>query len=48
MLARTLNWSLLALIVFGVIAVLAQIPNGSVIYAVVGLILFAGLTSYDF
>ena len=48
MLARTLSWALLALIVFGVIAVLAQIPNGSVIYAVVGLILFSGLTSYDF
>ena len=25
-----------------------QIPNGSVIYAVLGLVIFAGLTSYDF
>jgi FtsH-binding integral membrane protein len=47
-LARSLNWALLGLIVFGVVAVLAQIPNGSVIYAVVGLVIFAGLIAYDF
>jgi FtsH-binding integral membrane protein len=47
-LARGLSWALLALIVFGLIAVLVQIPNGSVIYAVTGLVIFAGLTSYDF
>ncbi len=46
--ARALNWALLALIVFGVITVLVQVPNGSMIYAVLGLVIFAGLTSYDF
>jgi len=47
-LARGLFWALLALVVFGVIAAAVQIPNGSVIYAVVGLVLFAGLIAYDF
>lgn len=47
-LGRGLSWALLGLIIFGVIAVLAQIPNGSVIYALVGLVIFAGLTMYDF
>ena len=46
-LARILTWALLA-IVFGVIAVLVQVPNGSLMYAVVGLVIFAGLTAYDF
>lgn len=47
-LARTLTWALLALLVFGVLVAIAQVPNGSVIYGVIGLIIFAGLTSYDF
>jgi FtsH-binding integral membrane protein len=47
-LARGLTWALVALIVFGVIVVLAQVPHGSLIYAVAGLVIFAGLTSYDF
>jgi FtsH-binding integral membrane protein len=46
--ARTVTWALLGLIVFGVIAVLAQVPNGSLIYAVAGLVIFAGLIAYDF
>jgi FtsH-binding integral membrane protein len=47
-LARTLTWTLVALLVFGVVAVLFQVPNSSLIYSVVGLVIFAGLTSYDF
>ena len=47
-LARSLSWALVGLIVFGVIAVLIQVPNGSVIYAVIGLVIFAGLIAYDF
>jgi FtsH-binding integral membrane protein len=47
-LARTLFWALIALIVFGVVAVLVDLPHGSVVYAVVGLVIFAGLVSYDF
>lgn len=31
-----------------VIVVITQIPNGSLIYSVAALVIFAGLTSYDF
>jgi FtsH-binding integral membrane protein len=47
-LARGLTWALLGLIVFGIVAIFAQIPNGSVIYAVLGLVIFAGLIAFDF
>lgn len=47
-LARALFWGLLALIVFGVVAVFVQIPNASLIYAIAGLVIFAGLTAFDF
>ena len=47
-LARYLFWALLALIVFGIVAIFVQIPNGSLIYAIVGLVIFAGITLYDF
>jgi FtsH-binding integral membrane protein len=47
-LARSLFWALLALIVFGIVLVLVQIPHGALIYAVIGLVIFAGLTLFDF
>ncbi len=47
-LARLFFWGLLALIVFGIVVVFTRIPHGAVIYAVVGLIIFAGLTAFDF
>jgi FtsH-binding integral membrane protein len=47
-LARFLFWALLALIVFGIVLVLVQIPNGALIYAVAGLVIFAGLVLFDF
>ena len=47
-LARGLFWALLALIVFGIVLIFVQIPGGELIYAVVGLVIFAGLTAYDF
>jgi modulator of FtsH protease len=47
-LARYLFWALLALIVFGIVAIFVQIPNGSLIYAIAGLVIFAGITLYDF
>jgi uncharacterized protein len=34
--------------VFGIVLVFVQIPGGELIYAVVGLVIFAGLTLYDF
>jgi FtsH-binding integral membrane protein len=47
-LARVLFWALIALIVFGIVAIFVQIPNGQLIYAIVGLVIFAGLTAFDF
>jgi uncharacterized protein len=47
-LARASFWALLALIVFGIVLVFVQIPNGDLIYAVAGLVIFAGLTLFDF
>ena len=44
-LARVLVW---ALIVFGILLIFASIPVGSVIYAALGLAIFAGLVMYDF
>ena len=47
-LARVCFWALLALIVFGIITIFVQIPNGALIYSIVGLVIFAGFTMYDF
>jgi FtsH-binding integral membrane protein len=47
-LARILFWALIGLIVFGIVAIFVQIPNGQLIYAIVGLVIFAGLTAFDF
>jgi uncharacterized protein len=47
-LARGLTWALVGLIIAGVIAVFVQIPHFDVVYAVIGLVIFAGLTAYDF
>jgi uncharacterized protein len=46
--ARVLFWALLALIVFGIITIFVSIPNGNVIYAVLGLVIFGGFTILDF
>jgi FtsH-binding integral membrane protein len=47
-LARGLFWALIALIVFGIVLIFVQIPNGQLIYAILGLAIFAGLTAFDF
>jgi modulator of FtsH protease len=47
-LARGLFFALLALIVFGVVLIFVRIPNGHIIYAVLGLVIFGGYTMYDF
>ncbi len=47
-LARYFFWALLGLIVFGIVLVFVQIPGGALIYAIVGLVIFAGLTLFDF
>ena len=47
-LARSLFWALVGLIVFGIVLVLVEIPGGALVYAVAGLVIFAGLTLFDF
>lgn len=47
-LARLFFWALIALIVFGIVLVFVQIPGGARIYAIAGLVIFAGLTAFDF
>jgi FtsH-binding integral membrane protein len=47
-LARSFLWALIALIVFGIVLLFVQIPGGALIYAVAGLVIFAGLTAFDF
>jgi FtsH-binding integral membrane protein len=45
---RYLFWALVALIVFGIVAIFAAIPHSNVIYAVLGLVIFGGFTVIDF
>jgi uncharacterized protein len=45
---RVLFFALIALIAFGLISLLVSIPGANVIYAVLGLVVFAGLTIFDF
>jgi FtsH-binding integral membrane protein len=46
--ARVCFWALLALIVFGIVLIFVHIPNGALIYSVLGLVIFAGFTMFDF
>ena len=46
--ARLCFWALIALIVFGIVMIFVRIPHGSLIYSVLGLVIFAGLTMFDF
>ena len=46
--ARLCFWALLALIVFGILMIFVRIPHGSLVYSVLGLVIFAGLTMFDF
>ncbi|WP_042373788.1 Bax inhibitor-1/YccA family protein [Streptacidiphilus neutrinimicus] len=47
-LARMCFWALLALLLFGIVAIFVRIPHSSLIYSVVGLVIFAGFTLFDF
>jgi modulator of FtsH protease len=47
-LARVGFWALLALIVFGIVLIFVHIPGGALVYSVLGLVIFAGLTMFDF
>jgi FtsH-binding integral membrane protein len=46
--ARGLFWALLALIAFGIVSIFVTIPNGNIIYCVLGLVIFGGYTIFDF
>ena len=46
--ARALFWALVALIVFGIVAIFISIPHANVIYCVLGLVIFGGFTIVDF
>jgi modulator of FtsH protease len=46
--ARWSFWALVALIAFGIVLVFVEIPGGALIYAIAGLVIFAGLTLFDF
>jgi FtsH-binding integral membrane protein len=46
--ARACFWALVALIVFGIVLIFVRIPGGELIYSVLGLVIFAGFTMFDF
>jgi uncharacterized protein len=46
--ARVCFWSLLALIVVGLVLVFVHIPGAGLVYSVLGLVIFAGFTMFDF
>ena len=46
--ARVCFWALLALIVAGIALIFVHIPGGDLIYSVLGLVIFAGFTMFDF
>lgn len=46
--ARVAFWALLGLIVFGLVLVFTSIPNGRLVYSLLGLVVFAAFTLVDF
>ncbi len=47
-LARVAFWALLALIVAGIVLIFVQVPGGALVYSVLGLVIFAAFTMFDF
>jgi uncharacterized protein len=47
-LARLCFWALLALIVVGIVLIFVRIPHAYLVWSILGLVIFAGLTMYDF
>jgi FtsH-binding integral membrane protein len=45
---RVSFFALIGLIIFGIILIFVRIPAGDLIYAILGLVIFAGLTMFDF
>ena len=46
--ARIGFWALVALVGFGIVLIFVQIPGGALIYSILGLLIFAALTTVDF
>jgi FtsH-binding integral membrane protein len=46
--ARIAFFALLGLIVFGIVLIFVQIPGGQLIYSILGLVIFAAFTMFDF
>ena len=46
--ARVCFWALVALIVVGIVLIFVNIPEGDLVYSVLGLVIFAGFTMFDF
>jgi len=46
--ARVCFWALLALIVAGIALIFVHIPGGDLVYSILGLVIFAGFTMFDF
>ena len=46
--ARVCFWALLALIVAGIVLIFVHIPAADLVYSVLGLVIFAGFTMFDF
>ena len=46
--ARVCFFALIALIIFGIVLIFVNIPGGDLIYSILGLVIFAGLTMFDF
>jgi len=46
--SRTLFWALVALLVFGIVALFVSIPHVNLIWSVAGLVIFGGFTIFDF
>ncbi len=47
-LGRISFWALLALIIFGIVLIFVHIPHAELVYCVLGLVIFAGFTMFDF
>jgi uncharacterized protein len=47
-LARLSFWALVALLVAGIVLIFVHIPGSGLVYSVLGLVIFAGFTMFDF
>jgi FtsH-binding integral membrane protein len=45
---RASFWALVVLIAFGIVLIFVNVPGGELVYSVLGLVVFAGFTMFDF